>query len=212
MESIDHLFIHCDVATSIWSYFLKECGVSWCFSGSLAEAFEAWRGAPMFGNSRILWRIIHFSILWSIWKERNGRTFNIKELTWVNLLSVAQVRIVKWACARKEFSDMKIDNFMQGWSDCLKKSKLKKKRKVSWCITLTSTRVLKFNVDGVARGKQGLASIGGVLRNHKGEVMYMFSKHVGIKDSNEAEVLVILEALRIYHPFYHHYLIVESDC
>ena len=41
--------------------------------------------------------------------------------------------------------------------------------------------------------------------------MYMFSKHVGIKDSNEAEVLAILEALRIDHTFYHHYLIVESD-
>lgn len=106
---------------------------------------------------------------------------------------------------------MKMDNFMQGWGDCLKKSILKKKRKVSWCVTLSSTGVLKFNVDGAARGKQGLASIGGVLRNHKGEVMYMFSKHVGIKDSNEAEVLVILEALRIYHPFCHHYLIVESD-
>ena len=60
MESIDHLFIRCDVATSIWSYFLKECGVSWCFPGSLTETFEAWRGIPMFGNSRILWRIILF--------------------------------------------------------------------------------------------------------------------------------------------------------
>ena len=41
--------------------------------------------------------------------------------------------------------------------------------------------------------------------------MYMFSKHVGIKDSNEAEVLAILEAFRIYHTSCHHYLIVESD-
>lgn len=36
MESIDHLFIHCGVASSIWRYFLNECGVSWCFPGSLA--------------------------------------------------------------------------------------------------------------------------------------------------------------------------------
>ena len=47
--------------------------------------------------------------------------------------------------------------------------------------------VLKFNVDGATRGKPGLVGIGGVLRNHKGEVMYMFSKHVGIKDSKEAD-------------------------
>ena len=39
----------------------------------------------------------------------------------------------------------------------------------------------------------------------------MFSKHVGTKDSNEAEVLEILEALRIFHISFYHYLIVESD-
>ena len=68
---------------------------------------------------------------------------------------------------------------------------------------------LKFN--GASRGKPGLACIGGVLRNFKGEVVFVFSKHVGIKDSSEAKVLVILEALRIYYSFYYHNLIMESD-
>lgn len=54
MESIDHLFIHCGVASSIWRYFLNECGVSWCFPGSLAMLFEAWRGTPMIGKGMIL--------------------------------------------------------------------------------------------------------------------------------------------------------------
>eukprot|EP00268_Persea_americana_P022194 TRINITY_DN2206_c3_g2_i1.p1 TRINITY_DN2206_c3_g2~~TRINITY_DN2206_c3_g2_i1.p1 ORF type:complete len:101 (+),score=11.09 TRINITY_DN2206_c3_g2_i1:48-350(+) len=49
-----------------------------------------------------------------------------------------------------------------------------------------------------AQGKPSLERIGGMVRNHKGEVLYMFSKHVGIKYSNEAEVLAILEALHIY--------------
>lgn len=31
------------------------------------------------------------------------------------------------------------------------------------------------------RGKLGPADIGGVLKNHKGEVLYMFSKHWGLK-------------------------------
>ena len=66
-------------------------------------------------------------------------------------------------------------------------------------------------MDGAAKGKWGLAGIGGVLRNHKGEIIYMFSKHVGIKDSNEAEVLAILEALLIYRSSYHQSLILESD-
>ena len=64
---------------------------------------------------------------------------------------------------------------------------------------------------GTVRGKPGLGGIGRVLRNHKGKVLYMFSKHVGFKDSNEAEVLAILEFLCLYHSSYQHYLIVESD-
>ena len=39
----------------------------------------------------------------------------------------------------------------------------------------------------------------------------MFSTRVGIKDSNEAEVLAILKALPIFHTSFHHYLFVESD-
>ena len=47
MESIDHFFfffIHCNVDSSIWRYFLNECGVSWCFPGFFNHVVEAWRG------------------------------------------------------------------------------------------------------------------------------------------------------------------------
>ena len=98
---------------------------------------------------------------------------------------------------------------MQNWGACLKTSALKKKGLVSRCPSPCG--VLKFNADGAAKGKPDLAAIGGVLRNQKGEVLFMFSKDAGIKDSNEAEVLAILEALRIFHTSFHHYFIVESD-
>lgn len=54
--------------------------------------------------------------------------------------------------------------------------------------------MLKFNIDEAARGKSGPAGIGGFLLNDKGVVLYMFSKQVEIRDSNEVEVLAILEA------------------
>lgn len=58
-------------------------------------------------------------------------------------------------------------------------------------------------MDGASRAKPGPAQVGGVLRNCKGEVLLMFSKYVGVCDSNEAEVLAILEALRIYSRKYY---------
>lgn len=57
---------------------------------------------------------------------------------------------------------------------------------------------LKFNVDRAARGKPGPAGRGGVLRNYKGVVVALFSKHVVIMESNEAEVVTTLEVLQIF--------------
>lgn len=59
--------------------------------------------------------------------------------------------------------------------------------------------LLKFNVDGAARGKPGLAGVGQILCNSNGVVFIMFLKHMGYMDSNEAEVVAILEAIQIYN-------------
>ena len=55
-----------------------------------------------------------------------------------------------------------------------------------------------------------LAGIGGVLRNIKGKVLFMFSKYFGVCDSYEAEVLAILEALWCFLRIFRGSLIVES--
>lgn len=46
--------------------------------------------------------------------------------------------------------------------------------------------------------KLDLPEIRGVLRNCKGDVLIMLSKYVGVCDSNEAQVLAILEGLRLF--------------
>ncbi|KAK3231507.1 hypothetical protein Dsin_003388 [Dipteronia sinensis] len=50
---------------------------------------------------------------------------------------------------------------------------------------------LKFNVVGSARENPGNAGIGGVLRDNLGNVLGLFADHVGILDSNSAEILAI---------------------
>ncbi|MBA0726817.1 hypothetical protein Goshw_010356 [Gossypium schwendimanii] len=48
---------------------------------------------------------------------------------------------------------------------------------------------LKFNIDGAASGRDGLADIGGVLIKELGEVLMSFSRAVGESYSNTAELL-----------------------
>ncbi|XVF23030.1 hypothetical protein REPUB_Repub13aG0003100 [Reevesia pubescens] len=51
--------------------------------------------------------------------------------------------------------------------------------------------VLKLDVDGSARGKQGHAGCGGVLRDESGDNGGVFYGPIGIHDSNVAKILAI---------------------
>ena len=50
---------------------------------------------------------------------------------------------------------------------------------------------LKFNVDGSARGKPGPAGIGGVLKDCMAVTKAVFSRAIGVADSNVAELLAV---------------------
>ncbi|KAK2640263.1 hypothetical protein Ddye_028058 [Dipteronia dyeriana] len=78
---------------------------------------------------------------------------------------------------------------------CVDSYKLKANR-IKDCIPPTLDK-LKFNVDGSVRGKPGPAGIGGVLRNSNGKIMCLFSKNVGIMDSNKAELLAIKKTVQL---------------
>lgn len=71
----DRLFVHCDSAHFLWCQFLERCGISSCSPSSVEEVFEVWRFVPLVGHMLVMWRLIPFSILWSVWLKRNARIF-----------------------------------------------------------------------------------------------------------------------------------------
>lgn len=69
----------------------------------------------------------------------------------------------------------------------------------SW--SLPTNDFLKFNVNGAARGKLGVVDIRVVLHSCKAGVIFMFSKHMSIKDINEMEVLAVSEGFKDFLAF-----------
>ena len=53
--------------------------------------------------------------------------------------------------------------------------------------------------------------MGGVLRNNNGETLLIFSKNVGVCDSNEAKLLAILESLKLFSKGFGGRLLVENN-
>ncbi|XXG74166.1 hypothetical protein AAC387_Pa07g2955 [Persea americana] len=137
--------------------------------------------------------MIPFAILWSVWKERNNRIFRGSLLPVEELEQLVLLQIAKWASFKKEFDALKVYSVLHNWEASLYCGV---KKVMLWAPP--NVGLLKFNVDGAAKGKPEPAGIGGVLRNSGGLVLVMFSKHVGTMESNRVEVLAILEAVRIF--------------
>lgn len=75
MESTDHLFVHCEIVSSMWEHFFNKCRIEWCVLGLLASLFTMWRGTSLIGCRLIMWKIILFPVLWTVWKEMNDMVF-----------------------------------------------------------------------------------------------------------------------------------------
>ena len=84
---------------------------------------------------------------------------------------------------KKEFFKFTFDDILSNWEACMGCCPRKERRPIPW--SPPPYRVSKFNVDGASRGNPGPAGITGVIRNSKGDVILMFSKHVGVCDSND---------------------------
>ena len=72
----------------------------------------------------------------------------------------------------------------------------------------------KWNVDGSSIGKLGPSDIGGVLRNHHGHLLGIFSLPIGISDSNIAELRVVVKAIELSASNYllhHKHITIKSD-
>ncbi|XVE84839.1 hypothetical protein DITRI_Ditri17bG0044900 [Diplodiscus trichospermus] len=144
-----------------------------------------------------IWRLSFYSIIWSIWIMRNDMIFNRKLLDFQQLINGIKFRVASWARAKWsniQYGVLDIVRFPQ----LVKTPDIVKAARPNQKWSRPQPGFLKFNVDGSALGKLGLAGIGGVLRDSLASWFIVFSKLVGTANSNVAELLAIKEAMIIY--------------
>uniref|UniRef100_A0A2N9IMT1 Reverse transcriptase zinc-binding domain-containing protein n=1 Tax=Fagus sylvatica TaxID=28930 RepID=A0A2N9IMT1_FAGSY len=84
-ESVEHLLLHCPFAGEVWSMVFGLFGVVWVMPRTILELLECWQGC--FGKHRniLIWRVIPHCLMWCIWRERNGRSFENCERSYVEI-------------------------------------------------------------------------------------------------------------------------------
>jgi hypothetical protein len=73
-ESVDHLLLHCEYASELWSFIFCIVGMHWVMPCKVSELPACWRRTAS-SSKNVIWNAIPSCLMWLIWRERNMRAF-----------------------------------------------------------------------------------------------------------------------------------------
>ena len=188
---------------------------------SLERTLKNWIRNP-FKNPILncLWKLTLGFILWNLWKERNNKIFNenpsLLDVVWKQIHSNIQetLNLANWSeedfkCNSKETEIWENWRFFILISPNTPKKAPFSQSPSTW-LSLPSS-FTKLNFDGASKGNPGPVGLKGILRDHLGNILHIYSHHLGHDTNNGAELSALLEGLRIAKINSHNNLIIEGD-
>jgi hypothetical protein len=97
-ETVDHLLLHCDVASVVWNSLFSCFGVSWVMPRRVIDLLACWWSSGR-SRSAIVWKMTLIFIFWCLWWERNNRSFEDLERTLEETLSLFYHTLYCWTSA-----------------------------------------------------------------------------------------------------------------
>jgi len=86
-ESVDHILLHCDVASALWNNIFSRFGISWVMPKSVLDLVACWWKSGR-SRSATTWKMVPICLFWCIWRERNLRCFENLESSLEEVLRV----------------------------------------------------------------------------------------------------------------------------
>nr|CCA66235.1 hypothetical protein [Beta vulgaris subsp. vulgaris] len=217
-EQHNHLLLHCPFSLSLWNWWLDLWRLKWVLPETLRGLFDQWLSPIKTPFFKKVWAATFFIISWSIWKERNSRIFENTSSPPSSLHDLILLRLGWWISGWDEafpYSPTDIQRNPQClvWGGKIPHP-LQAPHPSSAIWTPPDHGSLKWNVDASYNPLNHRAAVGGVLRNHLGHFICVFSVPVPPMEINFAEVLAIHRALSISHSditLQSSLLVIESD-
>ena len=109
-ESVNHLLLHYPIAYELWSMVWALFGLQWVMPLGVSDLFSSWQGSFDGHQSIDLWRAVPHCVLWCIWRERNSRCFEGKELSISEFKSLLLHTLLEWSYS---FNLFPCSNFLE---------------------------------------------------------------------------------------------------
>jgi len=94
-ESVDHILLHCDVASALWNIFSR-FDISWVMPRRVLDLVACWWKSRRL-MSATTWKMVPICIFWCIWRERNLRCFENLESSLEEVLESFIYKLYLWS-------------------------------------------------------------------------------------------------------------------
>jgi hypothetical protein len=84
-EIVDHL-LHYEVARALWNAIFSRFSLSWVIPLRMVDLFACWWTGGR-SRSAVVWKMVPSCLMWCLWRERNDRNFEDKDMTFEELIT-----------------------------------------------------------------------------------------------------------------------------
>ena len=116
-ESVDHVFVQCEVVSQLWERLFLEASLTWEMPAGSRQFLSVSRlGFGRGKKAKVLWGNSVLAVIWVIWMERNRRIFEdykgvgLEEL-WLRVKYLAAL----WSSFSAEFRDYSTSLILIDW-------------------------------------------------------------------------------------------------
>uniref|UniRef100_A0A2N9ESY8 PARP catalytic domain-containing protein n=1 Tax=Fagus sylvatica TaxID=28930 RepID=A0A2N9ESY8_FAGSY len=113
-ETVDHLLLHCSAAQKLWNFVFLTFRVHWVLPRQVADLLFGWHN--WFGKHHShIWNLIPLCLMWTVWRERNLRTFEDLSSSLDQLLGTFVTSLFDWSRTWGFTTAVTVTEFAASW-------------------------------------------------------------------------------------------------
>uniref|UniRef100_A0A2N9G1S1 Reverse transcriptase domain-containing protein n=1 Tax=Fagus sylvatica TaxID=28930 RepID=A0A2N9G1S1_FAGSY len=113
-ETVDHLLLHCSAVQKLWNYVFLTFRVHWVLPRQVADLLFGWHN--WFGKHHShIWNLIPLCLMWTVWRERNLRTFEDLSSSPDQLLGTFVTSLFDWSRIWGFTTAVTVTEFVDSW-------------------------------------------------------------------------------------------------
>jgi hypothetical protein len=195
VETSFHIFFECSFAIKLWSWLAGCLNMTLQFT----TMDDMWKLCDLNWSpqSKVTMTAAIINLLNTIWHVRNQARYNNKILSWRSALSmlIANTSLLGNNTSKHSSNAIRDFSFLKNFRISIHHPKVPVTKEVCWQPPLLNS--FKCNIDEASNGNPGIASCGGIFRNHEANFIFAFAEPLGINTSYVAELCGAVRAIEI---------------